>query len=102
MSIRYDSKGKYFTDIITKDTIPSIIQTLVTRIQGNLHVRANERVKDELNRDEQFLAVTNAVVYDLKGQRIYDAKFLLVNREHIIWVIADDENSTYRQEGGEA
>ncbi|HBY09256.1 MAG TPA: hypothetical protein DEH22_16310 [Chloroflexi bacterium] len=93
MSIRYDEKGKFFTDIITKDTVPSIIQTLVTRIQGSLHVRVNERVKDELNRGEQFLAITDATIFNLQGQKIYQAEFLLVNRDHVIWIIPDDENS---------
>ena len=93
MSIRYDDKGKFFTDIITKDTVPSIIQTLVTRIQGNVHVRINERVKDELNRGEQFLAITDANIFNLEGQKIFDAEFMLLNRDHVIWVIPDDENT---------
>jgi hypothetical protein len=94
MNIRYDDKGKFFTDIISKDTVPAIIQTLVTRIQGNLHVRINERVKDELNRGEQFLAITDVTIFNLQGQKIYDAEFLLINRDHVIWIIPDDENTT--------
>jgi hypothetical protein len=93
MNIRYDDKGKFFTDVITKDTVPSIIQTLVTRIQGNIHVRINERVKDELNRGEQFLAITDANIFDLQGQKLYEAEFMLLNRDHVIWVIPDDENA---------
>jgi hypothetical protein len=93
MNIRYDDKGKFFTDIITKDTVPAIIQTLVTRIQGNLHVRIDERVKDELNRGEQFLAITDVNIFNLQGQKIYDAEFLLINRDHVIWIIPDDENT---------
>jgi len=93
MNIRYDDKGKFFTDIITKDTVPAIIQTLVTRIQGNMHVRINERVKDELNRGEQFLAITDVNIFNLQGQKIYDAEFLLINRDHVIWIIPDDENT---------
>ena len=93
MSIRYDDKGKFFTDVITKDTVPAIIQTLVTRIQGNMYVRIHERVKDELNRGEQFLAITDAKVFNLQDQRIYEAEFLLINRDHVVWVIPDDENS---------
>jgi len=97
MTIRYDDKGKFFTDVITKDTVPAIIQTLVTRIQGNMHVRINERVKDDLNRGEQFLAITDAKIFDLQGEKMYDAEFLLINRDHVIWVIPDDENA-YRTE----
>lgn len=91
MSIRYDEKGKFFTDVITKDAVASNIQTLVTRIEGNLHVRINERVKDELNRGEQFLAVTDATIFNLQGQKLYDAEFMLINRDHVIWIVPDDE-----------
>lgn len=93
MSIRYDEKGKFFTDVITKDAVPAIIQTLVTRVQGNVYVRINERVKDELNRGEQFIAVTDGVIFNLQGQKLYDAELLLVNRDHIIWIIPDDEHT---------
>ena len=93
MSVRYDDKGKYFTDVITKDRVPSIIHTLVSRIQGNLHVRIDERVKDELNRSEKFLAITDANIYNLQGQKINDAEFMLINRDHIIWVVPDEEKA---------
>lgn len=92
MSVRYDDKGKFFTDVITKDRVPSIIHTLISRIQGNLHVRMDERVKDELNQGEQFLAITDAIVYNLQGQKIYDAEFMLINRDHVIWIVPDEEN----------
>lgn len=92
MTVRYDDKGKYFTDIITKDRVPSKIQTLVNQIHGNLHVKIDERVKDELNRNEQFLAITSANVYDLQGKKIYDAEFMLINRDHVIWVVPDEGN----------
>jgi len=101
MSIRYDEKGKFFTDVITKDAVASNIQTLVTRIEGNLHVRINERVKDELNRGEQFLAVTDATIYNLQGQKLYEAEFMLINRDHVIWIVPDDEEAAAHN-GGEA
>ncbi len=102
MNIRYDDKGKFFTDVITKDAVPSIIQTLVSRIQGNMHVRINERVKDELNRGDQFLAVTDAVIYNLEGQKVRGSEFMLINRDHVIWIIPDEENTQYTElDGGE-
>ena len=103
MNIRYDDKGKFFTSIITKDEVPSIIQTLVSRIQGKMHVRIDERVKDELNRNEQFLAITDAQIFNLQGQKIYDAEFMLINRDHVIWIVPDEENAlTTPQSEGEA
>ena len=92
MSVRYDDKGKYFTDVITKDPVQSIVQTLVSRIHGNLHVRISDRVTDELNRDEKFLAVTDATIYDLQGQKIYNAEFMLVNSDQVIWIVPDEKN----------
>jgi len=97
MNVRYDDKGKFFTDIITKDPVPAIIQTLVTQIKGNVHVRLNERVKDELNRGEQFLAITEATVFNLQGQKISEAEFMVLNRDHIIWIIPNEEG-TQREE----
>jgi hypothetical protein len=101
MSVRYDDKGKYFTDVIAKDAVPSVIQTLVSRVQGNLHVRLNERVKDELNRNEQFLAITDANIFNLQGQKIYDAEFILVNRDHVVWIIPE-ENDTQTDQQSES
>ncbi len=103
MNIRYDDKGKFFTDVITKDAVPSIIQTLVSRIQGNMHVRINERVKDELNRGEQFLAVTNAKIFNLEGEKVRESEFILINRDHVIWVVPDEENTVFSElSGGDA
>ena len=102
MSIRYDDKGKFFTDVITKDAVSSNIQTLVTRIEGNVHVRQNERVKDELNRGEQFLAVTDANIFNLQGQKLYEAEFLLINRDHVIWIIPEDDRLPFDEGGGGA
>ena len=103
MSVRYDDKGKYFTDVITKDPVPSIVQTPVSRIQGNLYVRLSDRVTDELNRNEKFLAVTDAVIYDLQGQKIYDAEFMLVNSDQVIWIVPDEKyvSRTPKSEGEE-
>ena len=94
MSVRYDDKGKYFTDVITKDPVPSILQTLVSRIQGNLHVRISDRVTDELNRDDKFLAITDAEIFDLQGQKIFDAEFMLVNSDQVIWIVPDEKKNS--------
>ena len=95
MSIEFNDKGKYFTDIISKSAVPAIIQTVTHRIQGSIHVRVNERIKNELDRDESFLAVTDAKVFNEDGSVLYDAAFMSVARSKIVWVIptepANDE-----------
>jgi predicted esterase YcpF (UPF0227 family) len=92
MSIRYDEEGKIFTNIIPKEILHAVIQTVNQRILGNVYVRPEDRLKDELNRAEQFLAVTDAVVMDQAGlHQLYECGFLAVNRDHIVWLMPTDE-----------
>jgi hypothetical protein len=93
MITEFDDKGKIFTNFISKKTVPATVQTLTHRIHGEIHVRPSERLKDELNRSEKFLAITNAVVFDTRGQEIYRSEFLTLNREHIVWLIPDEDLS---------
>jgi hypothetical protein len=93
MNIRYDEKGKIFTSVITKDAVPVIIQTLLHRIEGNMYVRQEDRVKDALDRSVRFLAITEAVVFNSQGQQIYETGFMVVNCDQIVWLIpTEDEN----------
>ncbi len=87
MVLEFDDKGKFFTDIITKDKILTHIQTPTYYIRGYVHVRKDERLSDELNKDYRFIAVTNAEIYSPEGATLYDSDFLVVNREHIIWLM---------------
>jgi hypothetical protein len=87
MSTHFDEKGKFFTPVITKEPIPVVIQTVLQRINGNIYIRPEERIKDELDRSDVFLAITDATIFDLAGQEIYSADFITVNRQHIIWVL---------------
>ena len=91
MSVRYDDKGKYYTNIIIKDRIPSIIQTSTHQIRGNLHIRTDERISDEFNQGEKFAAITDAEIFDLHGNKLLDAEFMLLNRDRVIWIIPDED-----------
>lgn len=95
MSIRFDDKGKFFTDVISKEAVPVIIQTLTHRIQGQVHIRPGERLKDEINQGEAFFAVTEATVYDHSGKKLYRCDFLAINREHIIWLLPEDQMMSF-------
>jgi len=86
MSTHVDHKGKYFTDVVHKELVHAIIQTLTVRIEGDIYVRPGERLKDELNRSDKFFAVTDAVVYNALGEVIYKSSFMSVNLEQVIWV----------------
>ena len=91
MSIEFDDNGKFFTDIIPKVPVPAIIQTVMHRIHGNIHVAQDRRLKDELDLPEKFLALTDAVIYSPDGQILDQTAFLAVQRDKIIWVIPDSE-----------
>jgi hypothetical protein len=91
MSIRFDEKGKFFTDVISKEAVPVIIQTLTHRIHGQVHIRPDERLKDEINQGDSFLAVTEATVFDRTGNKLYRGDFMAINREHIIWLLPEDQ-----------
>ncbi len=98
MSIEFNDKGKYFTDIISKVAVPSIIQTITHRIEGSIHVRLDGRMKDELDRSETFLAVTDAKVFAPDGSVMYHTDFMTVSRLQIVWVIPGDDDTAYSGE----
>jgi len=91
MTIEYDDKGKIFTDIVSKVAVQATIQTTTHLVRGNIHVRRDQRIKDELDLDESFLAITEANVLGPDGQIVFHAPFLAVKRSHIVWVIPEQE-----------
>ena len=97
MTIEYDDKGKVFTDVVSKVAIPAVVQTTQHLIRGNIHVRRDERLKDELDRDELFLAMTDASMIGAEGQEMHKARFVAVRRAQIVWVMPARE----AQESGE-
>ena len=98
MKVIYDEKGKFYTDVITKETVPAIIQTRTSRIKGMIHVRHEERVKDALEEGGQYLAVTNATIYDDQGRVLYEDKFIAINQAHIVWVIPEGDLHTLEED----
>lgn len=89
MTIEYDDKGKIFTDIVTKVSVPATIQTTTHLMRGNIHVRRDQRIKDELDLKESFLAITDVNVLGADGQVIFQAPFLAVHRAQIVWVLPE-------------
>ncbi len=98
MGVEYDEKGKYFTEFVSKDAIYAHIQTCDHLIRGYVHVRKDERLSDELNKDSHFLAITKAEICDLQGVKLYACEFLAVNRRHIVWLMPI-EGSSVKSEG---
>jgi hypothetical protein len=86
MTIEYDEKGKIFTDVVSKVAVYATIQTLTHTMRGRLHVRRDQRVKDELDREESFLALTEVSMLGADGKVLFEAPFVAVRRSHIVWV----------------
>lgn len=91
MTIEYDEKGKIFTDIVTKIPVFVTLQTTTHLMRGHMHVRRDQRVKDELDQDEKFLALTDVQVQGPDGQTLFHAPFLAVRRDQIVWVMPDTQ-----------
>ena len=89
MSIEYDDKGKIFTDVVSKIAVYATIQTTTHMMRGRIHIRRDQRVKDELDQNESFLALTEVNVLGSDGNVLFEAPFLAVRRNHIVWVIPD-------------
>lgn len=99
MSVRIDAKGKIFTDVVRKEEVPVLIQTLTNVIHGNIFLRPEQRIKDGLNDSpEAFIAVTDAEIYSPGGQLLHRASFLTVNKQHIVWLRPDEERPPHPTE----
>ena len=91
MTIEYDEKGKIFTDIVSKVAVHVTLQTTTHMMRGQMHVRRDKRVKDELDINESFLPLTDVSVLGPDGQALFQSPFLAVQRSHIIWVIPEQD-----------
>lgn len=93
MAIEYDEKGKFFTDVISKDVILADIQTVTHRLRGNVHVRKGDRLSDEVNQPNLFLPVTDVQILGSDGESLVTCSFMVLNRSHIIWMtpVADQQ-----------
>lgn len=89
MSIDYNEKGKIFTEVETKLPVFATIQTTTHRLRGQIHVRRDQRVIDALDRNEPFLAITQATVFAADGSALYEAPFIAVQRANIVWVMPE-------------
>jgi hypothetical protein len=96
MTIEYDEKGKIFTDIVSKIAIHATVQTTTHMLRGRIHVRRDQRIIDELDLNENFLALTDVSVLSADGQALFQVPFLAVRRNHIVWVIPEQNTN---QEG---
>lgn len=91
MTIEYDEKGKIFTDIVSKIAVYATVQTTMHLMRGHIHIRRDQRLKDELDHSESFLALTDVTVLNADGHTLFQVPFLAVQRSHIIWVMPEPD-----------
>jgi len=87
MTVEYDEKGKFYTDIVKKLPVSVVIQTTTHLVRGLLHVREGERLKNELERTETFLAITAASLYGTDDKILFTVPFIAIQRSQIIWIM---------------
>ncbi len=92
MYTQFEEKGKIFTQKITKEQKKVIIQTSQQKIIGTIHIQMDNRLIDELNDSNKFLAITEASIFDFENNMIHQSNFLSINTDQIIWVLpVEDE-----------
>jgi len=100
MALRFDEKGKFYTEYISKVSVLVTLQTATHQIKGYIHVRKDQRLSDELNKPDPFLPITDATVFTPDGKVFSTSKFLAVNRAHIIWLLPEEEDSDIESSAG--
>ncbi|MBL8101245.1 MAG: hypothetical protein JNM02_01825 [Anaerolineales bacterium] len=98
MTIEYDEKGKFYTDVVTKLPVSCLVQTTTHLMRGSVHVRQGERFKNELEREETFLAITNVSILGADEQVLYTSPFIAVRRSQIVWVMPAGNGHEVSQE----
>jgi hypothetical protein len=90
MTFEYDNKGKFFTEVISKNPVDVLVQTTTHLIQGTIHVRRDERLKDELDEISAFLALTDVKILNAEGETLHQNDFVAIQRNQIVWVIPEE------------
>lgn len=87
MITQFDEKGKIYTPVIQKKKVDVVVQTTTHRILGVLHIHPDERMKDELDKANPFVAITNARILDEQGNELYRSDFIAIHRDQIVWIL---------------
>jgi len=70
-----------------KEKIPVILLTTTYRIEGEMHVVPGGRLLDEINKERDFIPITNATVYDISGETPLDTlDFIAINKALVVMV----------------
>ena len=69
---------------------PVVVWTTLHRIEGELPLPPTARISDRLNQGRDFVPITNARVYTLEGQFLYEAPVALLNRQQVVMMLERD------------
>ncbi|MBM3463896.1 MAG: hypothetical protein FJX76_17510 [Armatimonadetes bacterium] len=70
-----------------KEKIPVILLTNSYRLEGEMHVVPGGRLLDEINKERDFIPITNATVYEVAGEAPLDTlDFIAVNKSLVVMV----------------
>ena len=70
-----------------KERIPVILLTSSYRVEGEMHVVPGGRMLDEINKERDFVPVTNATIYEISGETPLDSlDFIAINKNLIVMV----------------
>lgn len=93
MSKWIDPKGKHFTHVVSKDEVAVTIQTIGGLLHGHVFLSPEQRLKDAMNGDEQFIPVAHAHWLDGDGHLLAESGLVLLNRDHIVWIAPEESAS---------
>ena len=71
---------------VKKNAVPCTIMTTAGLIEGELHKRGPQRIMDELNASDSFIAVTNAKIQLGEPDKVLGTDFLVLRGDQIVWV----------------
>ncbi len=64
-----------------------VLLTTSYRLEGEMHVVPGGRLLDEINKERDFIPLTNATVYDISGETPLDTlDFIAVNKNLVVMV----------------
>lgn len=69
-----------------KERIHVILLTTTYRFEGEMHVVPGGRLLDEINKERDFIPITNATVYDSSGETLDTLDFIAVNKSLVVMV----------------
>lgn len=69
-----------------KERIHVILLTTTYRLEGEMHVVPGGRLLDEINKERDFIPITNATVYDNSGETLDTLDFIAVNKNLVVMV----------------